>query len=171
MTIILFLLRVLRFEFFLMFLNRYPFELHKFISLYIYLFSRCVFGEMLKGHPILTGNSDVDQLKKIFQLCGSPNDRNYPSFRTLPGTKHTQFEECLPTLRDRFYGCSGRLIFSLSCLNFSFLLSSFYCIGSKHSYWFLSPLFNYFSLIYTKTNEYGKKKKIFSSLSDLIHWL
>lgn len=45
----------------------------------------CVFAEMYKGKPILQGNSDMDQLMKIFQLCGSPNDKNMPGFEKLPG--------------------------------------------------------------------------------------
>ncbi|RPB16067.1 Pkinase-domain-containing protein [Morchella conica CCBAS932] len=45
----------------------------------------CVFAEMYKGKPILQGNSDMDQLMKIFQLCGSPNEKNMPGFEKLPG--------------------------------------------------------------------------------------
>lgn len=45
----------------------------------------CVFAEMYKGKPILQGNSDMDQLMRIFQLCGSPNDKNMPGFDKLPG--------------------------------------------------------------------------------------
>ncbi|TDL21991.1 Pkinase-domain-containing protein [Rickenella mellea] len=45
----------------------------------------CVLGEMFSRRPILTGNSDLDQLEKIFQLCGSPNQQNWPDFDMLPG--------------------------------------------------------------------------------------
>jgi len=45
----------------------------------------CVFGEMLFGRPVLQGNSDQDQLDKIFQLCGSPTEENMPGWSSLPG--------------------------------------------------------------------------------------
>ncbi|KAG0298066.1 serine/threonine protein kinase, CMGC, CDC2/CDK sub, partial [Dissophora globulifera] len=45
----------------------------------------CVFGEMLFGRPVLQGNSDQDQLDKIFQLCGSPAEDTMPGWQQLPG--------------------------------------------------------------------------------------
>ena len=39
----------------------------------------CVFGEMLKRRAILPGTSDLDQLKLIWNLCGTPNSKNWPS--------------------------------------------------------------------------------------------
>jgi serine/threonine-protein kinase BUR1 len=35
--------------------------------------------------PILPGTSDLDQLEKIWQLCGSPNQHNWPNHDQLPG--------------------------------------------------------------------------------------
>jgi serine/threonine-protein kinase BUR1 len=40
---------------------------------------------MLTGRPVLQGNSDQDQLDKIFQLCGSPTDESMPGWSSLPG--------------------------------------------------------------------------------------
>ncbi|TXG51697.1 hypothetical protein EZV62_024221 [Acer yangbiense] len=34
----------------------------------------CVFAELLMGKPILQGRTEVEQLHKIFKLCGSPPD-------------------------------------------------------------------------------------------------
>lgn len=67
----------------------------------------CVFGEMLKRRPILTGLSDIDQLHKIFQLCGTPDDRVWPNFKQLPdiknGTITLPFPETFPNaIRDKF---------------------------------------------------------------------
>jgi serine/threonine protein kinase len=47
----------------------------------------CVFGEMLKRRPILTGSSDLEQLTKIFQLLGTPTVLNWPNFMQLPAIK------------------------------------------------------------------------------------
>lgn len=46
---------------------------------------RCVLGEMFWRRPILPGSSDLDQLDKIWQLCGTPNQHNWPNYDTLPG--------------------------------------------------------------------------------------
>jgi len=45
----------------------------------------CVFAEMFKKRPILAGNSDVDQIHKIFDLVGSPTEDNMPGWSSLPG--------------------------------------------------------------------------------------
>ncbi|EGO03580.1 hypothetical protein SERLA73DRAFT_83649 [Serpula lacrymans var. lacrymans S7.3] len=45
----------------------------------------CVLGEMFMRKPILPGTSDVDQLEKIWQLCGTPNQHTWPNHDALPG--------------------------------------------------------------------------------------
>ncbi|KAH7363053.1 cyclin dependent kinase C [Plectosphaerella cucumerina] len=47
----------------------------------------CVFGEMLLGKPILTGESDAHQLDIIWDLMGSPTPENMPLFNTLPNAE------------------------------------------------------------------------------------
>ncbi|KAJ7791961.1 kinase-like domain-containing protein [Mycena olivaceomarginata] len=45
----------------------------------------CVLGEMFMRRPILPGTSDLDQLEKIWLLCGAPNQHSWPNFDSLPG--------------------------------------------------------------------------------------
>ncbi|KII91253.1 hypothetical protein PLICRDRAFT_105189 [Plicaturopsis crispa FD-325 SS-3] len=45
----------------------------------------CVLGEMFFRKPILPGQSDLDQLEKIWQLCGTPNQHSWPNYDALPG--------------------------------------------------------------------------------------
>ncbi|KAJ8457301.1 hypothetical protein ONZ45_g18364 [Pleurotus djamor] len=45
----------------------------------------CVLGEMFVRKPILPGNSDMDQLEKIWMLCGTPNQHTWPNYDALPG--------------------------------------------------------------------------------------
>ncbi|KAL7284009.1 hypothetical protein ACG7TL_001282 [Trametes sanguinea] len=45
----------------------------------------CVLGEMFFRKPILPGASDLDQLDKIWQLCGSPSPQTWPEYDSLPG--------------------------------------------------------------------------------------
>ncbi|KIK70229.1 hypothetical protein GYMLUDRAFT_34719 [Collybiopsis luxurians FD-317 M1] len=50
----------------------------------------CVFGEMFNRRPILPGNSDLDQLDKIWNLCGTPNQHTWPNYDKLPGFEGMQ---------------------------------------------------------------------------------
>ncbi|KAF7975517.1 hypothetical protein HWV62_9329 [Athelia sp. TMB] len=45
----------------------------------------CVLGEMFMRKPILPGVTDVDQLEKIWVLCGTPNQHTWPNYDDLPG--------------------------------------------------------------------------------------
>jgi cell division cycle 2-like protein len=47
----------------------------------------CVFGELLTKEPLLQGKNEVDQLSKIFELCGVPTDETWPGFKRLPNAK------------------------------------------------------------------------------------
>jgi serine/threonine-protein kinase BUR1 len=47
----------------------------------------CVFGEMFKRKPILSGTSDIHQAQIIFELVGSPNDQSMPGWNLLPGAE------------------------------------------------------------------------------------
>lgn len=40
---------------------------------------------MLIGKPILSGDSDANQLKIIFELVGSPTEDTMPGWTKLPG--------------------------------------------------------------------------------------
>jgi len=47
----------------------------------------CIFGELLTKAPLLQGKNEVDQLSKIFELCGVPTDETWPGFKRLPNAK------------------------------------------------------------------------------------
>jgi len=44
----------------------------------------CIFAEMLTKKPLLPGDSEIDQLYKIFQFLGTPNEENWPGLSALP---------------------------------------------------------------------------------------
>ncbi|RDW70237.1 hypothetical protein BP5796_08634 [Coleophoma crateriformis] len=62
----------------------------------------CVFGEMLIGKPILSGDSDANQLKIIFDLVGTPTDDTMPGWRSLPGAEGLNFRPQPSSLSQRF---------------------------------------------------------------------
>jgi len=63
----------------------------------------CIFGELLLKEPLLRGKNEVEQLAKvrspfptrcartnknqIFDLCGTPTDTSWPTFRKLPNAR------------------------------------------------------------------------------------
>ncbi len=47
----------------------------------------CVFGELLAREPLLQGRNEVDQLARVFELCGLPTDESWPGFRRLPNAR------------------------------------------------------------------------------------
>ncbi|GAA5911878.1 hypothetical protein JCM6882_005227 [Rhodosporidiobolus microsporus] len=52
----------------------------------------CVLAEMYHRVPIFPGSSDMDQIARIFSLCGSPTEQNLPGWEALPGVEG--FEKC-----------------------------------------------------------------------------
>lgn len=44
----------------------------------------CIFGEILLGAPLFQGNSEIDQLFRIFRVLGTPNDSIVPMFSSFP---------------------------------------------------------------------------------------
>ena len=44
----------------------------------------CIFAEMVSGKALFTGNSEEDQLKKIFEIKGTPTDEHAPGLKDLP---------------------------------------------------------------------------------------
>lgn len=47
----------------------------------------CILAEMVTGKPIFKGTSEINQLERIAQLCGSPNEETFPGWSALPGVK------------------------------------------------------------------------------------
>lgn len=65
---------------------------------------RCVLGEMFTRKPILPGNSDLDQLDKIWRLCGTPNQHTWPDYDALPGCEGVKrFSESYPRRLKHMY--------------------------------------------------------------------
>ncbi|GAM20236.1 hypothetical protein SAMD00019534_034110 [Acytostelium subglobosum LB1] len=51
----------------------------------------CIFAELMLRTPYLPGNSEIDQLKKIFSALGTPNETIWPGVTSLPN--YIQFTE------------------------------------------------------------------------------
>jgi len=47
----------------------------------------CIFAEMVNGRPLLPGNTDADQLQRIFKVLGTPSESSWPTITELPDWK------------------------------------------------------------------------------------
>lgn len=48
----------------------------------------CIFAEMAAYRPLFPGDSEIDQLFRIFRVCGTPDDRIWPGVSRLPNFEH-----------------------------------------------------------------------------------
>lgn len=65
----------------------------------------CIFAEMANHRPLFPGDSEIDQLYKIFQVMGTPDEERWPGVSHLPDYKDTfpkwrprNLAELVPTL-------------------------------------------------------------------------
>ena len=49
----------------------------------------CIFAEMAQKRPLFMGDSEIDQLFKIFKVLGTPNEDTFPGVSALPDFKPT----------------------------------------------------------------------------------
>ncbi len=47
----------------------------------------CIFAEMILAQPLLPGESEIDQIFKIFKLFGTPTEKTWPGVSELPDFK------------------------------------------------------------------------------------
>ncbi|WOL10020.1 hypothetical protein Cni_G18774 [Canna indica] len=55
----------------------------------------CIFAEMVNQRPLFPGDSEIDELFKIFRVLGTPNEEIWPGVTSLPDFK-TTFPKWLP---------------------------------------------------------------------------
>jgi len=65
----------------------------------------CIFAELVTRRPLFPGDSEIDQIYKIFHLMGTPTDRMWPGVTTMkdfqasfPVWRPQRLEEHVPTL-------------------------------------------------------------------------
>ncbi|XP_068657504.1 protein IMPAIRED IN BABA-INDUCED STERILITY 1-like [Aristolochia californica] len=76
----------------------------------------CVFSELLLGKPILQGRTEIEQLHKIFKLCGSPPDEYWKKSKLPHATifkPQQPYESCLRETCKRFPATTLSLIETL----------------------------------------------------------
>ncbi|GJJ74298.1 serine/threonine-protein kinase BUR1 [Entomortierella parvispora] len=127
----------------------------------------CVFGEMLFGRPVLQGNSDQDQLDKIFQLCGSPTEENMPGWSSLPGLEekgvvyqvNKSYQRKLKEDFEPYGTLAADLMDKLLVLDPKKRLTAF--AASDHDYLWVEPLPAEIGglPVYESSHEYDRQRK------------
>eukprot|EP00898_Chlorokybus_atmophyticus_P008723 jgi/Chlat1/8852/Chrsp91S08186 len=96
----------------------------------------CIFAELVLGRPLLPGKNEMEQLNKIFQLCGSPTEENWPGVSKLPW--YHMFKPERPfkrRIREEFANCGHEvviLIDKLLCLNPDKRISALEALGADY---------------------------------------
>ncbi|GAB2272041.1 hypothetical protein Dimus_006863 [Dionaea muscipula] len=76
----------------------------------------CILAELLSGKPILPGQTEVEQLHKIFKLCGSPSENYWRKYKLANATLYKPpqpYKRCVQELFKDFPASSLPLIDAL----------------------------------------------------------
>ncbi|GAB2221395.1 hypothetical protein Droror1_Dr00012571 [Drosera rotundifolia] len=76
----------------------------------------CILAELLLGQPILPGRTEVEQLHKIFKLCGSPSENYWRKYKLPNATLYKPpqpYKRCITELFKDFPSSSLPLIDAL----------------------------------------------------------
>ncbi|CAN4089311.1 unnamed protein product [Withania somnifera] len=80
----------------------------------------CILAELLAGKPILPGRTEVEQLHKIFKLCGSPSEEYWKKFKLRNATlfkPQQPYKRCIAHTFKDFPPTSHPLIEKLLSIN------------------------------------------------------
>ncbi len=82
----------------------------------------CIMGELLKKAVLFRGQTEIEQLDKIYKLMGTPNSEVWPGFDTLPVVKDLKFKPQPFNLRSEFPKMSASGKPTLTDAGFSLLM-------------------------------------------------
>ena len=49
----------------------------------------CIFAEMATRKPLFPGDSEIDEIFKIFRILGTPNEQDWPGVTSFPDFKES----------------------------------------------------------------------------------
>ncbi|WWD22753.1 hypothetical protein CI109_107246 [Kwoniella shandongensis] len=102
----------------------------------------CIFAELMQGEALFPGRGEIDQINRIYQLLGRPNDELWPGYSSLPLVqKLNPVGPMFSTLRQKFRHLSyegHNLLSALLCYDPERRISAE--DAGKHLYFDESPL-------------------------------
>ncbi|GAA5840827.1 hypothetical protein JCM11251_001707 [Rhodosporidiobolus azoricus] len=66
----------------------------------------CIFAEMIMRQPLFPGDSEIDEIFRIFRLLGTPDEDVWPGVTSLPDYKSTFPNWHAKDLQDHVTGCT-----------------------------------------------------------------
>jgi len=66
----------------------------------------CVFAELMLRVPLFPGNTELDQLSKIFACLGTPTEKDWPNMTALPS--YMPFDPWPPTPREQIFTAASQ---------------------------------------------------------------
>nr|XP_004292510.2 PREDICTED: probable serine/threonine-protein kinase At1g54610 [Fragaria vesca subsp. vesca] len=99
----------------------------------------CVFAEMFTGRPLMPGRTEVEQLHRIFKLCGTPSEEYWKKLKLSttfrpPRSYKPSLQEAFKDLPSSSLGLLGTLL----ALDPAYRGSA--ALGLKNEFFFTSPL-------------------------------
>lgn len=70
----------------------------------------CIFAEMIMRQPLFPGDSEIDEIFRIFRLLGTPNDEVWPGVTTLPDYKPSFPNWTVKDLTDNVPGSNAQSV-------------------------------------------------------------
>jgi len=124
----------------------------------------CIIAEMLLKRPLFTGRNEVDQLEKIFKLCGTPTPATWPEFSKLPYSgfwlvPNKFFQPCFYDCFRRFPVETRDLMRQMLALDPNKRPSATECLN--HKFFFTEPLPIHPDKLptYPSAHDFSEKKK------------
>jgi len=62
----------------------------------------CIFGELLQRGVCIPGESELDQLSRMFKLCGTPTEESWPEYATYAQKKGLKYPLQSSAIRQKF---------------------------------------------------------------------
>ncbi|KAJ4790532.1 Cyclin-dependent kinase 2 [Rhynchospora pubera] len=62
----------------------------------------CIMAELLAKEPLFNGQKETEQIDKIFKTLGTPNEKIWPGYKNLPGSKVVYTKQPYNRLREKF---------------------------------------------------------------------
>lgn len=61
----------------------------------------CIFAELILNVPLFAGKSEIDQISKIIQTLGTPNEQIWPGYTKLPHSKMISIQQPYSYLKEK----------------------------------------------------------------------
>ncbi|KAG6673870.1 hypothetical protein I3843_15G011900 [Carya illinoinensis] len=98
----------------------------------------CLLAEMVAGHPIMPGRTEVEQIHRIFKLCGTPSEEYWKKLKLPSKFKIPQFRPSITEAFSQFPASSLGLLNTLLALDPAYRGCA--SLALQNEFFYTSPL-------------------------------